>query len=288
MSVVSRTPEAAQPKRRWLGSTLLLVPIVVTFVVLFGAPMVLELNSSLHPSGAQGLSLDNYRAFLTDAYYLKVLGRTLLIGLATTVFTLLLGYPLAYRMARTGSLRRALATVVVIFPLLVSAVVRTFGWQVLFYRQGPIAALLAHLGLGDVVLQGTATGVVIALTEVLLPFMVLTLLPVMQQINPQWEEAAHDLGAGPFRTFMRVTMPLSVGGILGGSLLVFALSISSFVTPSLLGGDRVQVMATAIYQQSQVPNTPFASAMAIILLAVVLILTIGYSRLLGGARRRSS
>jgi putative spermidine/putrescine transport system permease protein len=205
-----------------------------------------------------------------------------------TLFTLLLGYPLAYWLARMQTRWKTLLLLMTMFPLLTSAVVRSFGWMVLLYRTGLVSTLLRATGLarGPVELMYSPPGVVIALTEVLLPFMVLTLYGVIQSIDGDLEAAAMNLGDRPLGALVHVTIPLSIGGILAGSLLVFSLSISSFVTPSLVGGPRVQVMATTIYDQTiSLLNWQFASAVAAILLVVVLALAIGYSRVLERALR---
>jgi putative spermidine/putrescine transport system permease protein len=199
-----------------------------------------------------------------------------------TLITLVLGYPLAYWLARLETRWKTVLLVMTIFPLLTSAVVRSFGWMVLLYRTGLVNQVLLRLGIVDapLTLMYSLTGVVIALAEVLMPFMVLTLYGVIRGIDRNLEEAAMDLGAGPLTTVYRVTLPLSAGGILAGSLLVFSLAISSFVTPSLVGGPRVQVMATAIQEQTvSLLNWQFAATLAAILLVVVLALSLAYSRL---------
>lgn len=271
---------------RWLTPWLLLLPALVLFFFVFVLPQASMLGDSFQPdpqSQAKGFTLENYARFFSDPFYLGILWRTLLLGLLVTVITLVLGYPLAYWLARLETRWKSVLLTLTIFPLLTSAVVRSFGWMVLLYRSGPVDRVLRGLGLVQqpTGLMYTFTGVVISLAEVLMPFMVLTLYSVIQSVDPNVEEAAMNLGAGPFVTLARVTIPLTLGGILAGSLLVFSLAISSFVTPSLVGGARVHLMATLIQEQAiTLVNWQFAATVAAILLVVVLTLALAYSRLL--------
>jgi ABC-type spermidine/putrescine transport system permease subunit I len=272
------------------GTPLLLVlPGMAVFFLLFVVPQAGLLQLSFEPargSTAAAPTLEQYGLFLGDAHYLEILGRTLVLGVEVTLVTLVLGYPLAFWLARIETRWKTLLLLVTIFPLLTSAVVRSFGWMVLLYRTGPVSGVLRALGVpGPVELMYSMPGVVIAMSEVLLPFMVLTLYGVIRSIDPNLEEAAMSLGDGPLGTLRHVTLPLSLGGILGGSLLVFSLTMSSFVTPSLVGGARVQLMATTVYDQTiTLANWPFASALSVVLLAVILALALLYSRALRGAQ----
>ena len=256
----------------------LLAPCLFVYLVLFVLPQIGLLGSSVLDKGAP--SAVHYAKVFDDSYYVFLMGRTLLTGFGVTLITLVFGVPIAYVLARMESRWATFLVMITTFPLLISAVVRSFGWMVLFFRNGPISALLVAVGLADkpVQLMHTLTGVVIALAQVLMPLMVLTLYSVFRSIDPQLERAAMTLGAGPFGAFRLVTLPLARGGLLAGSLLVFALSISAFATPSLVGGARANVMATAIYEQAvELLDWPFAAALASILLAVVLTLSILYA-----------
>jgi ABC-type spermidine/putrescine transport system permease subunit I len=287
--------EAPLPAARGSGraAIILLLPGLLVFFLLFVLPQAGLLAWSFQPTGAPGPNptLDNYARFLGDPHYLGILIQTLVMGIEVTLIALVLGYPLAYWLARTDSRWKTLLLLMTVFPLLTSAVVRSFGWMVLLYRTGLVSNVLRASGLarGPVELMYSQPGVVIAMTEVLLPFMVLTLYGVIQSIDRDLEDAAMNLGDGPAGALVHVTLPLSMGGILAGSLLVFSLAISSFVTPSLVGGPRVQVMATTIYDQTiSLLNWQFASAVAAILLVVVLALALGYSRVLENTMRSSS
>jgi len=274
--------------RRW-APTLLLTPAALIFVGLFVYPQIAMLETSL---GAPRWTLEHYARFLTDGYYLGTLARSLLLGLMVTVATLGLGLPMAYWLARLESRFAPLLLLLCTFPLWVSAVVRSFGWIVLMARNGVLSGFARESGLGGPGFQlaYTMAGVVIALAQVLLPFMVLTLYGVIRLIDPEIERAAQNLGATPLRAAMLTTLPLARQGILGGSLLVFALSISAFATPSLVGGARVQLMSTTIYEQmTELADWPFASAVSFILLVVVLSISLLYAEagaeIEGGPRR---
>lgn len=264
---------------------MLLWPALILFFILFVLPQASLLGYSFRPdpqSEEQGITLENFSRFFGDPYYLRILGRTLVMGLGVTAICLVLGFPLAYWLARVESRWRTVLLTLTVFPLLTSAVVRSFGWMVILYRSGLVDQVFLRLGLADepLELMYTLPGVVIALAEVLMPFMVLTLYSVIQSIDRNLEEASMNLGAGPMTTLMRVILPLSAGGILSGSLLVFSLAISSFVTPSLVGGARVALMATLIQEQAiTLVNWQFAAAVAAILLLVVLLLATAYSRI---------
>jgi len=286
--------DVQNPARRsgWAALALLL-PALVVFFLLFILPQAGLLGWSFQANASTGgaLTLENYGRFLGDAHYLGILLQTLVMGAEVTLLTLALGYPLAYWLARTQTRWKTLLLLMTVFPLLTSAVVRSFGWMVLLYRTGLVSNVLRATGLasGPVELMYSLSGVVIAMSEVLLPFMVLTLYGVIQSIDRDLEDAAMNLGDSPVGALVHVTVPLSVGGILAGSLLVFSLAISSFVTPSLVGGPRVQVMATTIYDQTiSLLNWPFASAVSAILLVVVLGLALGYSRVLEQTMRSSA
>jgi len=213
--------------------------------------------------------LSNYLEFLTDPYYRAALWRSLGMALQVTLWCLILGFPLAYALSRLRGVARAVLYVAILLPLLTSQVVRTFGWMILLANNGFINRTLIDLGLIDtpISMMYVMTGIIIALVEVLLPFMVLALDAALLNINPHLYEAARNLGARGPRIFFQITLPLSLPGIVSGSILVFALAISAFVTPSLIGGPRVEVMATLIYQQGiSLLNWPFGAAIAFVML----------------------
>ncbi len=266
---------------------MLAAPAVVTLLVLFVGPQLLLLRGSLlNKSGA--ISLGNYEKFLFDPFYHEILWRTVQLSVVVTLISAVLGYPAAYLLARTRSRYRGLLMIATIFPFLVSALVRSYGWMVWLGNNGVLNQLLRSLHLVEepVKLMYDIKGVAIGLVHILLPYMILSLAAIIQTIDPALEDACHSLGAGGWQTFRRVIFPLSVPGLIAGSVLVFCISMTAFVTPQLLGGPTVKVTSTMVYQNVQVT---FDWAMAAALASVLLVVTLGIvavsQRLLGRVGR---
>ncbi len=191
------------------------------------------------------------------------------VSLSITFATLIVSYPIALYLHRSSGRWRTFLTVLVISPLLTSAVVRTYGWIALLADQGPIVSSIAALGFTPPRLMFNTTGVVIGLTEILMPYMILSLLAGFGRLDPRVEEAAMTLGARPSRIFWRVILPLTMPGIALGCLLCFVLAVSSFITPKLLGGGRVFLLATEIYDQAIVTlNWPLAATLSMLVLII--------------------
>ncbi|MFL5133311.1 MAG: ABC transporter permease [Microvirga sp.] len=253
-------------------------PSLMLLLGAFLAPLAFLVPVSFRPyvpgrGIGEGFTGEHYVRFFTDLYYLEIFGRTILLGAIVTTMTLLVGYPLAYFLARTKSRWRSWLTILVVFPLLLNLVVRTFGWIALLANRGLINETLSAVGLieGPLRLMFNFTGLLIGLTHIFLPFMVLLLVSAIQTIDRSVEEAARVLGASWSETFLKVTLPLSTPGILSGSILVFVLTISALVTPRLLGGPTYKVMSTLIYEQfMSLLNWPRGSAMATILTVVAI------------------
>ena len=209
---------------------------------------------------------------LFDPYYLEVLLRTLRIGAVTTLCCAIIGTPLAYWLARCSPRALAVGLFLVVMPMMVSTVVRAFGWMILLGRNGVINAASVDLGLGRwLTIMNTEAAVVIALVQICLPLVVLPTMAAIEKIPLSLEEAATSLGATPFQLAGRVLLPLAVPGIASGSLLSFVVAISVVVTPALMGGRSNRMVGNEIYDQVITAlNWPFASAMAIVLIAVVL------------------
>jgi putative spermidine/putrescine transport system permease protein len=270
---------------------LLSLPMVLTLALVFAAPIgcliALSFFSMTGPATVgSDFTLENYRSFFTDAFYYKVLLNTFWLGGAVVLFCLIIGYPVSYFLARTRSKWRGLLLFMVVAPLLVSAVVRNIGWFPILSDSGLVNGLLLKSGLIDDPLRliGNFTGVVIGLVHALLPFMILTLTTVIQRIEPELEEAAASLGAGPLRTFTHVLLPLSLPGMVGGSLLVFTMAIAAYTTPVIMGGGRVLVMSTFIGQQFRtVLDYALGATLATVLMLLVLLLSLLALRL--GASR---
>jgi putative spermidine/putrescine transport system permease protein len=257
-----------------LSPSLLLLLLV--FLVPVGIMVPLSFRPYLPGQGiGEGWTLANYTKLFVDSYYYEIVGRTIFLGVAVTLLTLLIGYPLAYFLARSRSPWRHWLTILVVFPLLLNLVVRTFGWMTLLANRGLINLALQGLGWIEqpLRLMFNFTGLLIGLTHIFLPFMVLVLIGVIQNIDRDLEDAAKVLGANWGTTFAKVTLPLSLPGITSGSILVFVLTISALVTPRLLGGPTYKVMSTLIYDQFlQLLDWPAGSAMALMLTLIVLLL----------------
>jgi putative spermidine/putrescine transport system permease protein len=290
LSTAVIAPPPRRPRRRRPLEGLLVAPALLLFGGFFVLPLAVVLLTSLltgnpvaNPS--VGFTLRHYQRLVGDDYYLEVLWTTLRLGLLTTVAALLIGYPLAHQLARLRTnLWRTLLLMAVLSPMLTGIVVRTYAWMTLLSNQGIVNTALQGLGLTDkpVGLMYNELGTVIALVHIYVPFMVLTLTGVIGRIDPRLEEAARSLGAGKLRGFLEVTLPLSLPGIMAGSLLVFALSISAYVTPILMGGFEIITLPILIYQQISGSsfNLGFAGALAMVLLAVSLLLVVLYSRVM--------
>jgi putative spermidine/putrescine transport system permease protein len=272
------------------GLALLVLPSALLFTLFFFLPIglmgvmsLLTGNPVVMPHVA--FTTRHYARIVNDTYYLEVIWTTIRIGLLTTIVALAIGYPLAHWMARIRSRAgHAALLMAVLAPMLTGIVVRTFAWMTLLSDKGVINQTLISLGLvtQPLKLMYNETGIVIGLVHIYVPFMVLTLTGVIGRIDERLEQAAENLGASPFRAFLEVTLPLSLPGILAGSLLVFALSISAYVTPILLGGFQIMTLPILIYQQISANfNVGFAAALGMVLLALSLALVLAYNRALG-------
>jgi putative spermidine/putrescine transport system permease protein len=258
---------------------LLALPGLALLAMAFFLPIGQMLVLSV--SGASGLTLEHFSRFLSDPFYLNILWRTVRLSLIITVICVVLGFPYAYIMARVSPRLRMWMVVAVILPLMTSVVVRTFGWMVLLSRNGLISQWARDLGWAERNFQimHSEAAIVIGMVQVLLPFMALSILGVITRIDTRLEEASRTMGASFMGTLRTVVLPLSMPGIVAGSLLVFTLSASSFITPSLMGGARIQVLAGLVYKSvTQTLEWPFAAAQAVILFVGVLLVLIPYVR----------
>ncbi len=276
------------------GPALLIVPagaLLITFFVLpyFTIIVMSFRTASTKAAFGDGYTLSHYSSALSDDFVLGILLRTVGLGLCVTIITLLLGYPVAYHLARTRSRWKGFLYAFVLSPLLVGLVVRTFGWMIILSNNGVINQALKGLGLTDlpVQLMNNNLGVMIALVHVFLPFIILPLLGNIQAINPELESAARSLGASRFMAFRKVTLPLSVPGIQAGTILVFVLAISAYVTPAMLGGARAKTMSVLVIQYL-VDNFrwPAGAALALILAVTAVISVWSYFMLSSRLTRR--
>ena len=264
---------------------LLLAPAGALMLVAFVLPILWLFRLSFAHSDAgvlvEDVSLTNYARFFGERFYLAVLWRSVWVAASVAVLAVCAAYPIALFLYRTRSRWRGVLAVLTIAPLLVSSVVRTFGWVIILGDSGWVNSVLRALGLtsAPVRLMNNAGGVLIGLTEIMMPTTALALLAGFARLDPTLEEAARTLGASPFRCFLRVTLPLSLPGIAVGLVVTFVLAISSFITPTLLGGGRVALLAQQIYEEAlETLDWPFAAAAAIILLVLFGAVLIGAER----------
>jgi putative spermidine/putrescine transport system permease protein len=250
---------------------LLVAPLALALVAFFLLPILFLVPMSFEKyvpgSGiAKGVwTLSNYTQLVTDDYYREVIWRTLELGLAVTFACLVLGYPLAYLIARGPERWRVPLTLLVIFPMMLNLVVRSFGWIALLANHGLVNNLLVELGLitHPVKLIFNFTGVMIGMTHIYLPFMVLMLAAAIRNLPRDVEAAAASLGSSRAHVFFAVTLPLTAPGALAGSILVFVLTVSALVVPRMLGGPTYAVMATLIYDEfMQLLDWPSGSALS--------------------------
>ena len=252
----------------------LALPLAALFVAFFIAPLSVLLALSLHGDVAmKAWTLSNYAKFFTDPFSISILFDTLLLGVKATLVCMVFGFPIAWLCARASARWQSVLLFLVILPILTSVVVRTFSWIVILGRQGVLNQIALGLGLVSEPLRllYTEVGVVMVLAQVQMPLMVLPILTVLSRMDPNLADASRVLGAGEWRTLWKVTLPLSVPGIIAGCILTYSASITAFVTQSLIGGARLIYMPLDIYQQAVGANNwPFAAAISIIFMMAVI------------------
>jgi putative spermidine/putrescine transport system permease protein len=256
------------------SSAPLALPLVAVFAVCFIAPLAVLVAVSLFAEPEmRTLSLAQYAKFFGDPFNLSILWGTLWLGVKATLLCLCFGYPFAWVAARAPARWQSALVFVVILPILTSVVVRTFSWIVILGRQGILNKLLLALGLTaePVRLLFTEGGVIVVLAQVQMPLMVLPILTSLARIDPSLADASAALGAGAWRTLWRVTLPLSLPGVVAGSILTYAACVTAFITQTLIGGARLIYMPLHVYQQAVGANNwPFAAAISVIFMVAVL------------------
>ncbi len=267
---------------------LLVLPALVLFAAIVIVPLVMTVALSFHDWGQyKGIEpvfiLKNWREVLEDSYYWEVFGRTFRIAALVTVLSAVFGAPEAYILNRMKSPWRGLFLLVILGPLLISVVARTLGWALLFGgNSGLVNKGLMAAGLisAPIPFMFTETGMVVALTHVLMPYMVLSVWAALQRLDPQIENAAVALGAGPLTTLRRIVLPQAMPGILSGAIIVFSLAASAFATPAIIGGRRLKVASTLAYDEFlNTLNWPLGATVAVILLVVLATAVIVANRL---------
>ncbi|XID91217.1 ABC transporter permease [Paenibacillaceae bacterium WGS1546] len=277
-NVKSRQVRAAGRGRYW-SNAILLSPALIVYWLVFLLPAIVLLINSVQANQPErsiwerDLSLGAFSRFFSDPYFIQVIGRTVLIGVVVVLLSLVVGYLLAYHIYKAKTFVKTTLITVVLTPLFSGALLQSLGWYLMFARYGPLNAALMKTGLLSQPYNflGTYGAVVVALVHGFLPFMVLSIVNSLRTIPANVLDAASSLGAGKFTSFLRVTLPLSKGGMLAGSALVFGGTIGSFATPGIVGQGKIQLLAQIIYQQAiQVFDWPFASVISIALLLVLI------------------
>ena len=273
--------EQAAARRETVSAVSLLTPATLLVCLMMLAPLALLARYSLNRFDATELMVaaltpQNYVRFFSDPYYLGVLGVTIRVSAIVTAACLLLGIPMAWRLARSQSRWKSAYVMMLILPLFIGSVTRTAGWMILFSRGGVLDVVTTALfGIRGVEVMYTETAVIFGIISINLPFTILTLQSVFEGIDPRLEEAAASMGAPPGRSFQRVILPLALPGLLIAGALCFILSMNAFPTPLLLGGPRFQMMAPLLYWEFDNNNNwPFAGVLAFVLMATTLALTL--------------
>jgi putative spermidine/putrescine transport system permease protein len=265
----------------------LIGPATAFVILMMAVPLLILFRYSLNSfvPGKQmvdAVTAANYIKFFTDPFYLTVLWRTVRVALLSTLLCLLMGFPLAYWLARMQSGWKNLLIILIVLPLFVGNAVRAAGWMAMFGNKGFVNASLMALGITHepLTIMYTEFAVVAGITAVNLPFMVLTLQTVIEGIPRTTEEAALNLGASPWHVFWRIIWPLALPGIAAGVILTFILAMNAYATPVLLGGPRFQTMGPLVYGQFvQQNNWPFGAAISFILMASTIALTLAANRM---------
>ena len=255
-----------------------LAPALLVVVVMLVAPLLLLLRFSVNRYDPTELMIEtvtpaNYLRFFADPFYVGVLKVTLGVAAATTAICLLLGVPLAYRLARMQSRWKTACMLAIVLPLFIGSTVRMVGWMILFAHGGLVDDLARRLTGHGLELMYTTFAVIAGIVSINLPFVVLTVQSTIETIDMRIEEAAESLGAPPGRRFWRIVWPLALPGTATAGILCFILAMNAYATPYLLGGPRFQMMAPLLYWEFSTNNNwPFASAMALVLMCTTLLL----------------
>jgi len=273
----------------WLSAPALALYIGL-LVLPLGLTLVLSFNVFDYQVGVKSDSytLANYVAVVTDSYFYEIFLRTFWISAPVTLLCVLIGVPEAYILSRMGTPWRSIFLILILTPLLISVVVRAFGWSLLLGADGLINQVIQFMGGRPVKLLYTPFAVVIALVHVMLPFMIIPVWTSLQKLDPTAEQAALSLGASQAKVMRLVVLPQVMPGVLSGSLIVFGLAASSFAIPGLLGGRRLKMVATVIYDQylSEL-NWPMGATLAVALLLVNLLVMLSWNRMIEGRYKKT-
>jgi putative spermidine/putrescine transport system permease protein len=233
-------------------------------------------------------TLANYASLLSDSYFYEIFWRTFWISALVTLLCVVIGVPEAYILSRMGTPWRSIFLILILTPLLISVVVRAFGWSLLLGADGLINQAIAALGGRPLKMLYTPFAVILALVHVMLPFMIIPVWTSLQKLDPAAEQAAQSLGASQAKVMRSVVLPQIMPGVLSGTLIVFGLAASSFAIPGLLGGRRLKMVATVVYDQylSEL-NWPMGATIAVALLLANLLIMLSWNRLVEGRYKKA-
>ena len=251
-------------------------PYVIWISIMIVVPMLLILLYAFTKDGNEVtnfiFTFANFKRFLSDAIFLEVLWRSLKIAVATTVICILLGYPAGYYIAKSSEKIMMRWVLVITMPTWINMLVRTYAWVGILQDGGVISRFLEWFGLNDVVLLYTDFAVVLGMVYNFLPFMILQIYTALAKMDGSLLEASHDLGANRVQTFLRITLPLSLPGVISGITLVFLPAVSSFFIPKLLGGGQYVMIGTVIESQFLTAGDwNFGSAISFIMAVIIML-----------------
>ncbi|CAI3789042.1 Spermidine/putrescine transport system permease protein PotB [Pseudomonas sp. MM227] len=276
--------------RGYLLSAPALALFVGLLIVPLGLTLVLSFNLFDYEVGVKSDSytLANYAALLSDGYFYEIFWRTFWISALVTLLCVVIGVPEAYILSRMGTPWRSIFLILILTPLLISVVVRAFGWSLLLGADGLINQAIAALGGRPLKMLYTPFAVILALVHVMLPFMIIPVWTSLQKLDPAAEQAAQSLGASQAKVMRLVVLPQIMPGVLSGTLIVFGLAASSFAIPGLLGGRRLKMVATVVYDQylSEL-NWPMGATIAVALLLANLLIMLSWNRLVEGRYKKA-
>jgi putative spermidine/putrescine transport system permease protein len=273
---------------------LLSAPALVLFFGLLVLPLLLTLVLSFnvfdYEVGVKGdaWTFAQYLNLITDSYFYEIFLRTFWISALVTLLCVVIGVPEAYILSRMGAPWRSIFLILILTPLLISVVVRAFGWSLLLGADGLINQAIQALGGRPIKMLYTPFAVILALVHVMLPFMIIPVWTSLQKLDTSAEQAALSLGATQAKVMRMVVLPQVMPGVLSGTLIVFGLSASSFAIPGLLGGRRLKMVATVVYDQylSEL-NWPMGAAIAVALLLINLLVMLSWNRMVEGRYKKS-
>ncbi|MBD8482871.1 ABC transporter permease [Pseudomonas coleopterorum] len=276
--------------RGYLLSAPALALFAALLIVPLGLTLVLSFNLFDYEVGVKSDSytLANYASLLSDSYFYEIFWRTFWISALVTLLCVVIGVPEAYILSRMGTPWRSIFLILILTPLLISVVVRAFGWSLLLGADGLINQAIAALGGRPLKMLYTPFAVILALVHVMLPFMIIPVWTSLQKLDPAAEQAAQSLGASQAKVMRSVVLPQIMPGVLSGTLIVFGLAASSFAIPGLLGGRRLKMVATVVYDQylSEL-NWPMGATIAVALLLANLLIMLSWNRLVEGRYKKA-